>query len=279
MDAALLAALKQSEQNRTANRDAARRELGHYKSRVAELEAMLHLLRHSRADHSSDSSSSALFPEDCDRCVANPRLPPAGSSSESLAQLCQPRPASTDSSVPSQQCPSRASDSEGSRDRAHETQTIEIDVTQRHYIERLERFADLKCAEVGLLVKRLLDHRRRLRLLRQRVQQAQTAAGASLETQKQNRHLRNEIERLNGGAADFGIRHRDAKAGRKTRDLHELAALRAETERRDLDFHAFVVEQLSQFVDGEHGVDEDSVRSLVSKAGELVKRGSLSCEY
>jgi hypothetical protein len=53
-----------------------------------------------------------------------------------------------------------------------------------------------------------------------------------------------------------------------------LAALRGETERCNLDFYAFVVAQLQPFVDGEYGVDEESVRRLVAKAGELVKMSS-----
>jgi hypothetical protein len=277
MDPDLLATLTRKEQSRIAARDSARRQLTHYKSRVDELESLLHRFRAHSPEPSSDSSSSTSIPDDSDSSVLpESRLPPAGSSSESLKRLCAPPHRDTPIHFSDQSRSDSASDA--SPDRPPEKQTVELDVTQRRYIEQLERFADVKCGEVDLLVDRLLSHRRRMALLRQRVEPARAAAAVSVEMEKENGHFRMEIERLNAAVADFGIRHKEAKARRKTRDLQELAALRGENERRDLDFQAFVVEQLGPFMDGEFGVDEDSVRRLVTMAGELVRPSSFSSE-
>ena len=147
----------------------------------------------------------------------------------------------------------------------------EMGVSQAKYIDYLERFADMKCEEVDALIKRLLKLRKEGARATEQGAEVETLRARLRKAERENEHLRERVEKMKTCVRQFVLRHRESKADRRTRELHELARLRAESEMRELDFYAFVSAQLNQFMDKKYEVNEESARTLVARAAEMLR--------
>ena len=154
----------------------------------------------------------------------------------------------------------------------------EMNVSQAKYIDYLERFADMKCEEVDALIKRLLKMRKQQILANEQSTEVATLRSQLRRTQKENERLRERIADMKSSVRQFVLRHRESKADRRTRELHELAKLRAETELREFEFYAFVSAQLNQFMDKEYDVDEENAKKLVAMAAEMLRDRKQECD-
>lgn len=154
----------------------------------------------------------------------------------------------------------------------------EMNVSQAKYIDYLERFADMKCEEVDALIKRLLKMRKQQILANEQSTEVATLRSQLRRTQKENERLRERIADMKSSVRQFVLRHRESKADRRTRELHELAKLRAETELREFEFYAFVSAQLNQFMDKEYEVDEENAKKLVVMAAEMLRERKQECD-
>jgi uncharacterized membrane protein YccC len=155
-------------------------------------------------------------------------------------------------------------------------QITEMDVSQGRFVDSLEKFADIKCAEVDLLISRLLSHQKRMVPLEHQWENTKKMKERNAELLHENQKLKAELERMQSAVARFIGRHTDAKAERQTRKLAALAAMRAERETHVVEFFAFVLSQLRPHVDGEFDLDEESVRRIVSDAGRMLRSAAPS---
>jgi hypothetical protein len=151
-------------------------------------------------------------------------------------------------------------------------------MTQAEYIEYLERFVDTKCEEVNSLIARLLRHQKYGDYDRQRLERAERAAQKHIELLNENRRLRGELASIQAAISQYAVRHRESKAERRTRELQELAAFRAESETARVDLYASILSELRQFADGIYDLDEHSVRKAVARAAQLLRETQVNCQ-
>lgn len=147
------------------------------------------------------------------------------------------------------------------------------DMAKAQYITYLENFADVKCDEVECLLNRLL--------CMQRKRQAKIENNHMfIELQRrcdslsaENEQLKENFSRAKILIEKFAISHRVSKAERRTRELQELASLRAEYESKNLDLYSFISTQFRQFVDiDNNSLNEKTIKAIVMKAAEMLKK-------
>ena len=147
-----------------------------------------------------------------------------------------------------------------------------VDLTKSQYISYLENFSDVKCQEVELLLNRLLKlvKHRNERIKSQ--QEIFALKRRCMKLEKENDRLRQNFAEARLLIEKFIITHRENKAERRSRELNELAKIRAENEKKNLDLYSYITTQLRQFMDFEFlTLDEKAVRLVVSKAAAQLK--------
>lgn len=147
----------------------------------------------------------------------------------------------------------------------------EIKMTESKYVSYLERFSEMKCNEVDQLVARLLKQREKNSELRQKLSAVENSKREIKNLRDENEHLKNQLAKLKRAVRQFAVCHRENKADRRTRELQELAEIRAACEEKDVSLYAFILDQLRPLVDGQYDVTEESVRKLITKAAETLK--------
>lgn len=147
----------------------------------------------------------------------------------------------------------------------------EIKMTESKYVSYLERFSEMKCNEVDQLVARLLQQREKNSELRMKISAVENSKREIKNLRDENEHLKAQLAKLKRAVRQFAVCHRENKADRRTRELQELAEIRAANEEKDVSFYAFILDQLRPLVDGQYDVTEESVRKLITKAAEILK--------
>lgn len=147
------------------------------------------------------------------------------------------------------------------------------ELARAKYITYLENFADIKCDEVECLINRLLElqRKRKEKVMNNHVfiQLQRKCETLSAE----NNQLRENFSKAKLMIEQFAISHRESKAERRTRELQELASIRAEYESKILDLYSFIATQFRQFVDiDNNGLNEKNVKAIILKAAEMLKR-------
>jgi hypothetical protein len=145
----------------------------------------------------------------------------------------------------------------------------ELSLSEARYVDYLEKLADQKTAEADQLMSRLLRHRRAEVAARQQLEGAKALRARNADLAAENRRLKGELDKHREQVAEYVVRHREAKADQRTRELQELAALRKHAETHKAELYAFVLSQLGQFVDGQCDLGEKSVRRIVARAAVL----------
>ena len=147
------------------------------------------------------------------------------------------------------------------------------DIAKAQYITYLENFADAKCDEVECLLNRLLrlQRKRKEKLENNLIFRELQRKCDILSTE--NEQLREKFTRAKLLIEKFAISHRVTKAERRTRELQELASIRAENESRNLELYSFISTQFRQFVDIDNrALNEKTVKAIVVKAAEMLKK-------
>jgi hypothetical protein len=147
-------------------------------------------------------------------------------------------------------------------------------VTQAKYMNCLQRFAEAKSVEARKLADDLLRHRAEEEALQRELADMKQMKANAARIAAEHRRLKAEVACMQSAVTDFVIRHREAKASRRTAELQELAAIRAESESRRLDLYAFVLSHLRSCVKCPYDIDEESARAAVAKAAAILKAGA-----
>jgi DNA primase len=235
-EAQLLSSLKKARRTTDARCQGVRRSVDRYRSRAEDLEQLL----------------PESKPQQQRRSPTPKRRPPPDESEEDSGEQ-------SESAVPSR--PRRSALTEGT-------------VSQAKYMNCLQRFAEAKSAEAAKLAEDLLRHRSEELALRRELTEMKQMKSNAARIAAEHKQLKEEVARMQSVITDFVIRHREAKASRRTAELQELATIRADAESRRLDLYAFVLSQLRHCVDGPYDIDEESARAAVSKAAAILKASS-----
>jgi hypothetical protein len=154
----------------------------------------------------------------------------------------------------------------------------ELNLSRTKYIDYLERFGESKSKEAEKLIGRLLDHRNKALEVQKRLTEFEDLKIQNAALAAENEQLREQYNDIQNKVTHYVIRHREMKAEVKTKQLHRLAAIRRDIETHDIEFYGFVLSQLKQHIDGKYGVDEESVRKVVTRVATTLRSASRMME-